>query len=77
MIKHSSKYISMAAKVELELPEGSPARYLLNESQYALHDAEVALVTAYRNFRTGLRIAAGDGNELAARYLEETTWDLT
>jgi hypothetical protein len=49
----------------------------LRLAQEALVDAEAGVVAAYSEWRTVMQRAASLGNELAIRYVEETTWDLT
>jgi hypothetical protein len=77
VIAHAMKYVAMAEAVAGELLPESSTETQLREVVTSLVSAESELVVAYREFRALLRTAAEAGNKRAARYLEETTWDLT
>jgi hypothetical protein len=76
VIKHAMSYVQRAEKVLEHHPShGSGAELRLAKAM--LVTAEQGLVNAYSQWRKAMRYAAEDGSELAARYLEESTWDLT
>jgi hypothetical protein len=91
MIKHAMSYVTKAEKVMAELDEVAVQDLVLGRQDYqtlsaisALEDAKGALVAAesqlvkaYGQWRAAMRVAAVLGNELAATYIEESTWDLT
>jgi hypothetical protein len=77
VIAHAMKYVDMAEKVAEELDPDSVTRAQLKDIAHELTQREIALVRSYREFKDLLRQAAKQGNTRAARYVEETTWDLT
>lgn len=77
MNSHAMKYDQMAERVLEQIHPDTPAARALRNSQDMILAAERRLVSAYAEFREGLRLAAADGNERAAEYLRRTLWDLT
>jgi hypothetical protein len=53
------------------------AHEALRYAEGVLLSAEKQLVQAYGLWRDAMKKAAGEGSSRAARYVQETTWDLT
>lgn len=75
MIVHAMKYVSRSRLVRKDLGEHALGAEL-HHAERMLIDAEVQLVGAYRRWRALMKLAAAESPR-AARYVEESTWDLT
>jgi len=77
MIKHAMTYVQLADNVCREGVINPPTQFALGVAQRRLAQAESQLVKAFSEWRKHMKSAAAEGSELATRYVEESTWDLT